>query len=168
MLRLAVSDSYRLARLAWHEAGHIVASEFLAIPWHDASIDRITLCGAVRASPSAGGAAWPREQIGLSPGLQALAQRLATMRYAGRAAELLLAAEEPHAERFAMPGTPDFEAAESILRCAGHTEAARFCQLMAWEICTLRRTRIARLARLFLARGVLLASQVGEASDGGE
>lgn len=152
-------SDYRLWRTAIHEAGHVAVAEAQGESWFSATVrpdgtgEMLPTCDAV---PLLDPAAVARGSLSTCPAAKAFAQRTAIRFFAGRAAELVIDGEQPHAERFF--GYADFDDATAFLRAADHEAAIEFCRLAAWEICFRRRERIEELAEALIRQGTIYAA----------
>lgn len=158
--------------LAWHEAGHIAAAEFLSLEWTRAGIHIPSLSGYVAktqaheemycdqpvAPPVVSMDA--EAVIGTTPALRAISRRTATEFYAGVAAERLLHRLPFTHLAFLDQDFHDFRRARYMLRLTDIDGEWRACATRACDIVYLRRDRVAELAERLIERGEITPDEV--------
>jgi hypothetical protein len=146
--------------LAWHEAGHVAAMEYVGEAWHSVHMDAESLSGRVETNPDKDHSR-PVEPmpiraeaiIGTSPELRKVSYRFAVRLYAGVAAERLFHGLPFNPSAFANQNFHDFKAARYMLGLTDSEWDWAYCALMACDIVERQRDRIEAVSKMLLAHG---------------
>jgi hypothetical protein len=169
---MKIDYPFGVKELAWHEAGHIAAAEFLGLEWTRAGIHVPSLSGYVaktqvheeryRNQPVAPSVVSMDAEgvIGTTPALRAISRRVATELYAGIAAERLLHRLPFTHLAFLDQDFQDFRFARYMLRLTDIDREWKACATQACDIVYLRRDRVAELAERLLDRGEITPDEV--------